>query len=81
MRIPGASGYTLNDDQFLEVTILAVPFEEEYAEFNAHVSRTTADEHWTGTFWVNNVTDTEHRLRNTDLGHIGFIEPLYAPPQ
>lgn len=72
---------TWNDDQFLEGTNSAVSFEESYSVWNGNVSYTTGDGKWKGTLWVRNFTDTEYRLYNLDLGLLGFIEQVYAPPR
>ena len=70
-----------NDDQYLEGTNSAVSFEEAYSVWNARLGYTTADEQWNVSVWVNNFTDEEYRLYNLDLGLIGFIEQVYAPPR
>jgi iron complex outermembrane receptor protein len=70
-----------NSDQFLEGTNSAVSFEESYTVLNAHVSYTSPDDRWTATVWVKNLTDTDYRLYEIDLGLLGFIEQVYAPPQ
>jgi iron complex outermembrane receptor protein len=70
-----------NSEQFLEGTNSAVSLEDAYTVFNAHVSYTTADDRWTVTLWGRNLSDADHRLYNLDLGLLGFIEQVYAPPQ
>jgi iron complex outermembrane receptor protein len=70
-----------NGDHFLEGTNSAVSFEDSYTVVNAHVSYTSPGDRWTATVWVKNVTDTDYRLYNLDLGLLGFIEQVYAPPQ
>ncbi len=70
-----------NDDQYLEGTNSAVSFEKSYAVWNARLGYTTGDERWNFAVWVKNFTDEEYRLYNLDLGLIGFIEQVYAPPR
>ena len=69
-----------NDDQFLEGTNSLVSLEDDYSVWNASLSYTTGDERWKVTLWFKNFTDTRHRLYNLDLGLLGFIEQVYAPP-
>jgi iron complex outermembrane recepter protein len=70
-----------NDDQYLEGTNSAVSFEKSYAVWNARVDYTTGNDHWNVALWVKNFTDEEYRLYDLDLGLIGFIEQVYAPPR
>lgn len=70
-----------NDDMFLEGTNSAVSLENAYSVWNANLSYTTADDRWKATLWVRNFTDEEYRLYNLDLGLLGFIEQVYAPPR
>jgi iron complex outermembrane receptor protein len=70
-----------NDDQFLEGTNSEVSFEPSYSVWNANVSYRTGDEHVRATVYVKNFTDEEYRLYDLDLGLIGFIEQVFAPPR
>ncbi|MEX2524359.1 MAG: TonB-dependent receptor [Gammaproteobacteria bacterium] len=70
-----------NDDQFLEGSNSGVSFEEAYDVWNARISYTAADGSWSAAVWAKNFTDTEYRLYNLDLGLLGFIEQVYAPPR
>jgi iron complex outermembrane receptor protein len=69
-----------NDDQFLEGTNSRVSFEDSYSIWNARVSYTSANNGWTAALWGKNLADEEYRLYNLDLGLIGFIEQVFAPP-
>src|SRR5690606_948749 len=69
-----------NASQYLEGTNSAVSKEDAYSVWNASLSYTTADERWKATLWWKNFTDTNYRLYNLDLGLLGFIEQVYAPP-
>lgn len=70
-----------NDDQYLEGTNSEVSFEEAYSVWNARLSYLTGNEQLRLTAWVKNLGDEEYRLYNLDLGLIGFIEQVYAPPR
>jgi len=70
-----------NDDMFLEGTNSEVSFEPSYSVWNAHVGFKTGSEHVRVDAYVKNFTDEEYRLYNLDLGLIGFIEQVYAPPR
>jgi iron complex outermembrane receptor protein len=70
-----------NDDQFLEGTNSEVSFEPAYSVWNASLSYRTNDEHLRLTAYVKNFTDEEYRLYDLDLGLLGFIEQVYAPPR
>jgi iron complex outermembrane receptor protein len=70
-----------NDDQFLEGTNSEVSFEKAYSVWNANVGYRTGDDRFRAMVYVKNFTDEEYRLYNLDLGLIGFIEQVYAPPR
>jgi iron complex outermembrane recepter protein len=70
-----------NDDQYLEGTNSEVSFEGAYAVWNARVSYLTGNEKLRLALWVKNLADEEYRLYNLDLGLLGFIEQVYAPPR
>jgi iron complex outermembrane receptor protein len=66
---------------FLEGTNSKVSFQRGYAVGNASVALTSPDERWQGSVWVKNFTNTEYKIYNLDLGAIGFVEQMYAPPR
>jgi iron complex outermembrane recepter protein len=66
---------------FLEGTNSQVSFQRAYAVGNASVSLTSPDERWQGSLWVKNFTNSEYKIYNLDLGLIGFVEQMYAPPR
>jgi iron complex outermembrane receptor protein len=70
-----------NDDQFLEGTNSQVSFEPSYSVWNASVSYATANDALRFSVWVKNFTDEEYRVYNLDLGQLGFIEQVFAPPR
>ncbi len=70
-----------NDDQYLEGTNSGVSFEDAYSVWNARLSYTSGDNSWTAAVWAKNFTDSEYRLYNLDLGLLGFVEQVYAPPR
>jgi iron complex outermembrane receptor protein len=70
-----------NDDQFLEGTNSEVSFEPAYSVWNASLSYRTNDDHVRLTAYVKNFTDEQYRLYDLDLGLLGFIEQVYAPPR
>ena len=70
-----------NDDQFLEGTNSEVSFEKSYSVWNANVGYRTGDDRFRAMVYVKNFTDEEYRLYNLDLGLLGFIEQVYAPPR
>ena len=49
--------------------------------WNASLSYRTNDDRSALTAYVKNFTDEEYRLYNLDLGLLGFIEQVYAPPR
>lgn len=66
---------------FLEGTNSKVSFQRAYAVGNASVSLTSRDERWQGSVWVKNFTDSKYKVYNLDLGLLGFVEQMYAPPR
>jgi iron complex outermembrane receptor protein len=70
-----------NDDQFLEGTNSEVSFEPAYTVWNASLAYRTNDERMRLSLYVKNAGDEEYRLYNLDLGLLGFIEQVYAPPR
>ncbi len=70
-----------NDDQFLEGTNSEVSFEPAYTVWNASLAYRTNDERMRLALYVKNAGDEEYRLYNLDLGLLGFIEQVYAPPR
>lgn len=70
-----------NDDQFLEGSNSNASFESSYSVWNGRVSYQTGNEKLGVTLWVKNFTDEEYRVYNLDLGLLGFIEQVYAPPR
>jgi iron complex outermembrane receptor protein len=70
-----------NDDQFLEGTNSEVSFEPAYTVWNASLAYRTNDERMRLTLYVRNAGDEEYRLYNLDLGLLGFIQQVYAPPR
>ena len=68
-----------NDDQFMEGTNSLVSEQDSYGVLNARL--TYSRDRWSAAAWVNNVTDEEFLLYNLDLGLVGFIEQVYAPPR
>ena len=70
-----------NDDQFLEGSNSNASFESSYSVWNGRLSYATGDKGLGIDLWVKNFTDEEYRIYNLDLGLIGFIEQVYAPPR
>ncbi len=68
-----------NDDQFMEGTNSLVSVQDSYGVLNARL--TYSRDRWSLAGWVNNVGDEEYLLYNLDLGLVGFIEQVYAPPR
>jgi iron complex outermembrane receptor protein len=66
---------------FLEGTNSQVSFQKAYAVGNASISLTSNDERWQGTLWVKNFTNSKYKIYNLDLGLLGFVEQMYAPPR
>jgi iron complex outermembrane receptor protein len=63
----------------MEGTNSLVSVQDSYAVGN--VSLTYATDRWSASAWVKNVGDEEYLYYNLDLGLIGFIEQVYAPPR
>jgi iron complex outermembrane receptor protein len=70
-----------NDDQFLEGSNSDASFEPAYSVWNGRLSYETGNERLRMALWVKNFTDEEYRIYNLDLGLIGFIEQVFAPPR
>jgi iron complex outermembrane receptor protein len=70
-----------NDDQFLEGSNSNASFESSYSVWNGRLSYDTDDKGLGIALWVKNFTDEEYRIYNLDLGLLGFIEQVYAPPR
>ncbi len=70
-----------NDDQFLEGSNSNASFESSYSVWNGRLSYDTGDKGLGIDLWVKNFTDEEYRIYNLDLGLIGFVEQVYAPPR
>jgi iron complex outermembrane receptor protein len=66
---------------FLEGTNSKVSFQKGYAVGNASISLTSPDERWQGSLWVKNFTNSKYKVYNLDLGLLGFVEQMYAPPR
>jgi iron complex outermembrane receptor protein len=66
---------------FLEGTNSEVSFQKAYAVGNASISLSSNDERWQGTLWVKNFTSSKYKVYNLDLGLLGFVEQMYAPPR
>jgi iron complex outermembrane receptor protein len=70
-----------NDDQFLEGSNSNASFESSYSVWNGRLSFQSGDKGLGVDLWVKNFTDEEYRIYNLDLGLLGFIEQVYAPPR
>jgi iron complex outermembrane receptor protein len=70
-----------NDDQFLEGTNSEVSFEPSYSVWNANLGYRTNDGRMRVSVYVKNFTNQTYRLYDLDLGLLGFIEQVYAPPR
>jgi iron complex outermembrane receptor protein len=70
-----------NDDQFLDGSNSDASFEPSYSVWNGRLSYGTENDHFGVALWVKNFTDEEYRIYNLDLGLLGFIEQVYAPPR
>jgi len=66
---------------FLEGTNSKVSFQRAYAVGNASISLTSPDERWQGSVWVKNFANSKYKVYNLDLGLLGFVEQMYAPPR
>jgi len=66
---------------FLEGTNSDVSFQKGYFTANGSISLTSNDERWQGSLWVKNFTNTKYKVYNLDLGLLGFVEQMYAPPR
>jgi iron complex outermembrane receptor protein len=70
-----------NDDHYLEGTNSEASFEKAYAVMNASLSYALADDKLRIGVFARNFTDEEYRVYNLDLGLLGFVEQVYAPPR
>lgn len=70
-----------NDRQFLEGTNSNVSAEPAYSVWNARLSFFAADQSIQADVFVKNLFDEEYRLYNLDLGLLGFVEQVFAPPR
>ena len=70
-----------NDDQFLEGSNSNASFESSYSVWNGRLSYDADGAGLGVAVWVKNFTDEEYRIYNLDLGLLGFIEQIYAPPR
>ncbi|HKQ84898.1 MAG TPA: TonB-dependent receptor [Steroidobacteraceae bacterium] len=70
-----------NDDQYLEGTNAQVSHEPSYAVWNASVSYRTADEKIRLAAYVKNFTNEAYRSYDLDLGLLGVMQEMYAPPR
>lgn len=70
-----------NDRQFLEGTNSNVSAEPAYSVWNARVSVFSQDEAIQADLFARNLFDEEYRLYNLDLGLLGFVEQVFAPPR
>lgn len=68
-----------NDDQFMEGSNAQASLQESYAVLNARAS--ISNNNWEFSTWIKNLADEEYLLYNLDLGFIGFVEQVYAPPR
>lgn len=68
-----------NADQWMEGTNSLVSKQDSYAVVNAQLSYGT--DRWSVAGWVKNLADEDYLIYNLDLGLIGFIEQVYAPPR
>ena len=66
---------------FLEGTNSQVSFQRAYAVGNTSISLTSPDERWQGSVWVKNFTNSKYKVYDLDLGLLGFVEQMYAPPR
>ncbi len=70
-----------NDDQYLEGTNSEVSFEPSYSVWNATLGYRTNDDRIGVSLYCKNFTNEQYRLYNLDLGLLGFIEQVFAPPR
>ena len=70
-----------NDHQFLEGTNSEVSSEPAYAVWNARASYRTGSDKLLFTAYVRNLTDKAYRSYDLDLGLLGIVEQVYAPPR
>jgi iron complex outermembrane recepter protein len=70
-----------NDKQFLEGTNSEVSSEPAYSVWNAHLSYATSEEKLKFEVYVRNFTNEAYRLYDLDLGLLGIVEQVFAPPR
>jgi iron complex outermembrane receptor protein len=70
-----------NDRQFPDGTNSDVSVEPAYSVWNARLSFFAADQSIQADVVVKNLFDEEYRLHNLDLGLLGFVEQVFAPPR
>ena len=70
-----------NAKQFLEGTNSEVSSEPAYSVWNAHIGYATAADKLKFTVYVRNLGNTAYRLYDLDLGLLGIVEQVYAPPR
>jgi iron complex outermembrane receptor protein len=58
-----------------------VSFEPSYSVWNASLAYRTSDDRLSVSAYVKNFTNEQYRLYNLDLGLLGFIEQVFAPPR
>ncbi len=68
-----------NDEQFIEGSNSDASLQDAYTVINLRATYKIKD--WDFSVWVKNVGDEEYLLYNLDLGFVGFVEQVYAPPR
>ena len=73
---------TYNDDQYFDAFNSPALKEGSYMVGNVRASWTSADDSWTTTVFVENVTDEEYRLNAFDLtGLLGMVQEPWSRPR
>lgn len=67
------------DDQFLEITNGTGTLQPSYSVANARLTYTGADDAYSVSAWVRNLTDETYKLYSLDLGDLG-VTTFYGPP-
>jgi iron complex outermembrane recepter protein len=70
-----------NDRQYLEGTNSEVSAEPAYAVVNASLSYTASGDQFEVSLWCKNLGDKAYRIYNLDLGQLGFVQQVFAPPR
>jgi iron complex outermembrane receptor protein len=70
-----------NDRQYLEGTNSEVSAEPGYTVLNATVSYAADGDRFKVSLWCKNLGDEGYRIYNLDLGQLGFVQQVYAPPR